>query len=133
MNNRLCEILNIEKPVIQAPMLWLTSPEMVAAVAEAGGLGTLGVNAGYSTKVTTVEATAERMRETIQRTKALTEKPFAFNYMFSSGIDEFSEACLNVADRWTSSLLDGCIFFVILWWVCSCLSVESQVYLVRVI
>jgi enoyl-[acyl-carrier protein] reductase II len=37
------------------------------------------------------------MRETIQRTKALTDKPFAFNYMFSSGIDEFSEACLNVA------------------------------------
>jgi enoyl-[acyl-carrier protein] reductase II len=39
--NRVCEILGINKPVVQAPMLWITSPELVAAVSNAGGLGVL--------------------------------------------------------------------------------------------
>ena len=30
--NRVCEILGITKPVVQAPMAWITSPELVAAV-----------------------------------------------------------------------------------------------------
>ena len=38
--NRVCEALGIEKPVIQAPMTWITSAELVAAVSNAGGLGT---------------------------------------------------------------------------------------------
>ena len=40
--NRICEILKIEKPVIQGPMFWLTDAKLVAAVSEAGGLGVLG-------------------------------------------------------------------------------------------
>lgn len=47
MENRVCEILDIEKPVIQAPMAWITSPDLVAAVSNAGGLGTLGFNRGF--------------------------------------------------------------------------------------
>ena len=37
--NRVCEILGITKPVIQAPMAWITSSDLVAAVSNAGGLG----------------------------------------------------------------------------------------------
>lgn len=79
-------------------MLWVTSAEMVSAVSEAGGLGTLGVNCGYDTKVYSLEETAERMREQIRKIKTLTNKPFAFNYMSGgSGTNLFSEACLQVA------------------------------------
>ena len=40
--NRVCEILNIEKPVIQGPMAWISTAPLVAAVSNAGGLGVLG-------------------------------------------------------------------------------------------
>ena len=40
-SNRICQILKIEKTVIQGPMFWLTDAKLVAAVSEAGGLGVL--------------------------------------------------------------------------------------------
>ena len=47
ITNRVCEILGTEKPVVQAPMTWITSPELAAAVSNAGGFGILGFNAGF--------------------------------------------------------------------------------------
>jgi enoyl-[acyl-carrier protein] reductase II len=52
MTNRVCEILGIEKPVIQAAMAYLTTPEMAAAVSNAGGLGTLGLSGESADQVT---------------------------------------------------------------------------------
>lgn len=46
--NRICQILGIEKPVIQGPLSWLTDARLVAAVSNAGGLGVLGPNAGLT-------------------------------------------------------------------------------------
>lgn len=43
--NRLLDLLGIRLPIIQAPMAGISSPAMAAAVAEAGGLGSLGVGA----------------------------------------------------------------------------------------
>ena len=82
--NRVCEILGIEKPVIQAPMTWITNPELAAAVSNAGGLGILGFNAGFETAKATPEETAEEMRKVIRQTKALTDKPFGMNVMTSA-------------------------------------------------
>ncbi len=79
--NRVCEILGIIKPVVQAPMTWITSPELVAAVSNAGGLGILGFNAGFETGKSTPEETAEEMRKIIRKTKELTDKPFGINVM----------------------------------------------------
>ncbi len=95
--NRVCEILGIEKPVVQAPMTWITSPEMVAAVSNAGGLGVLGFNAGFETGKATPEETAEEMRRQIRRTKELTDKPFGMNVM-TAAFDGagFSKATIQV-------------------------------------
>ncbi len=79
--NRVCEILGIEKPVVQAPMTWITGPELAAAVSNAGGLGILGFNAGFEEARHTPEETAEEMRRIIRRTKELTDKPFGMNVM----------------------------------------------------
>ncbi|MFJ9291039.1 NAD(P)H-dependent flavin oxidoreductase [Bacillus halotolerans] len=76
MNNRICKILNIEKPIIQGPMSWVTNAEFVAAVSNAGGLGFLGPNAGQVEITRSPEISAERMRTEIQKTKSLTNKPF---------------------------------------------------------
>lgn len=44
--NRLLDLLGIDRPIIQAPMAGTSSPAMAAAVANAGGLGSLGVASG---------------------------------------------------------------------------------------
>ena len=38
----LCDLLDIEYPIIQAGMVAATSADLVAAVSNAGGLGSLG-------------------------------------------------------------------------------------------
>ena len=67
--NRLCEVLGIEKPVIQGPMAWISTAPLVAAVSNAGGLGVLGV--GFAPDGFVIQQVAE--------TKKLTDKPFAIN------------------------------------------------------
>lgn len=62
MKNRVCEILGIEKPIVQGPTFWLTDGRYVAAVSKAGGLGVLGFNAGQKESVYTVEETVANMR-----------------------------------------------------------------------
>jgi len=89
--NRVCQILKIEKPVIQAPLYWITSPKMVAAVSNAGGLGVLGLMAGFKKVDNTYEETMNGMRKAIQETKKLTNKPFALN-VFPSAMDPFGFA-----------------------------------------
>jgi nitronate monooxygenase len=62
--------LGIELPIMQAPMGGGPStPELVAAVSNAGGLGSLG--APY--------LTPEQILDAVRRVRALTERPFAVN------------------------------------------------------
>ena len=81
MKNRICEILGIEKPVVQGPMVWLTDAKLVAAVSNAGGLGSLGPNAGQTTVTRDPVETAERMRVEIRKVRELTDKPFSVNIL----------------------------------------------------
>lgn len=74
MKNRLCEVLGIEKPVIQGPMAWSSFAPLAAAVSNAGGLGVLGI-AG---------APNEAVRTQIQETKKLTDKPFGVNVFMAA-------------------------------------------------
>ncbi len=83
--NPICQLLGIEYPIIQAPMNWVSGAELVAAVSNAGGLGTLGPNAGSEDKTLDVEETGERMRVQINKIKTLTEKPFAVNIAVGFG------------------------------------------------
>lgn len=96
--NRISQILGIEKPVIQGPLSWLTDARLVAAVSNAGGLGVLGPNAGLTaeTAVSTPEATAEKMREEIRKTKKLTEKPFGVNLIPTPENDIWTPPILKV-------------------------------------
>ncbi|MFL7939192.1 NAD(P)H-dependent flavin oxidoreductase (plasmid) [Priestia megaterium] len=84
MKNRVSEILNTKYPLIQAPMSWNTDAQLVAAVANAGGLGILGPNAGQKTLTSDPKETAERMRNEIRKTRELTSSSFGLN-IISSG------------------------------------------------
>lgn len=70
LNNRCTDQLQIDYPIIQAPMAGgITTTELVATVSNAGGLGSIG--AGYMTP--------EKMREQIKEVKRATTKPFHVN------------------------------------------------------
>lgn len=63
LHTLLCDLLQIRHPVIQAPMAGLTTPELVAGVSNAGGLGMLAAER-MSTEglVNAIEAVRERTR-----------------------------------------------------------------------
>lgn len=68
--NKLTELLQIELPIIQAPMAGgATTAELVVAVSNAGGLGSVG--AGYMTP--------DAIRSIIKEIRLNTTKPFAIN------------------------------------------------------
>jgi len=74
LQTAICELLGIDYPVIQGGMTYLASPELVAAVCNAGGLGTLG----------TGNAPPDWIREQIDLTRMLTDRPFGVNVMLRS-------------------------------------------------
>ncbi len=97
MKNRICEILGIEKPVIQGPMVWLTDAKLAAAVSNAGGLGSLGPNAGQMVVTRDPDQTAENMRAEIRKVRALTDKPFSVNVLpTQNGNDIYTPPMLRV-------------------------------------
>jgi nitronate monooxygenase len=66
---KVTEILKISLPIVQSPMAGVTTPALVAAVSNAGGLGSLAC--GYSAP--------DDMRKAIKEVRELTDKPFALN------------------------------------------------------
>jgi enoyl-[acyl-carrier protein] reductase II len=66
-----CDLLGMEVPIVQAAIWPATSPELVAAVSEAGGLGSIGA----------VFELAESIRRQIDRVRELTSRPFAVNHV----------------------------------------------------
>ena len=66
-----CDVMGIEVPIMQAAIWPATAPELVAAVSEAGGLGSIGA----------VFEPAESVERQIARVRELTERPFAVNHV----------------------------------------------------
>ena len=67
--NKICELFNIEKPIIQAGMIWCSGWELASAVSNAGGLGLIGSGSMYP----------DILRGHIKKCKQATNKPFGVN------------------------------------------------------
>lgn len=65
----LCALLNIELPIIQAPMGGVATPVLAAAVSNAGGLGMLPLT----------WHSLEQVRRAIRHTRELTDRLFGVN------------------------------------------------------
>ena len=65
---KLLKLLDIELPIIQAPMAGATTPELVAAVSNAGALGS---HAAATLSVEQMTADAEKIRAVTNRTYML--------------------------------------------------------------
>jgi nitronate monooxygenase len=70
LRTRFTETFGVEHPVVQGGMQWVGRAELVAAVANAGGLG-------FITALT--QPTPEKLTEEIARCRSLTDKPFGVN------------------------------------------------------
>jgi nitronate monooxygenase len=74
LHTELCDLLNIQYPIIQAGMAGgPTTPELVAAVSNAGGLGILAAS----------RLTTEQLQEAIKKIKSLTNRPFGVNLLLA--------------------------------------------------
>lgn len=78
--NNITKKLNIEYPIIQAPMFGVTTPHMVAATSNINCLGSLAL----------ADLNAEKCTDAIRLTKQLTKNPFAVN-IFVHDIPEITD------------------------------------------
>jgi nitronate monooxygenase/enoyl-[acyl-carrier protein] reductase II len=79
LRTALCDLLGITAPVIQAGMgPFGSGPELAAAVSNAGALGTLGGGG----------RPPEQLKDLIARVRALTDRPFAVNFVFQQPYEE---------------------------------------------
>jgi len=69
MKTRMTELFGIKYPIMLAGMSWVSIPEMVAAVSNAGGLGILA----------TGPLGVKETRKSIHKIRELTDKPFGAN------------------------------------------------------
>jgi len=81
----LCRSLDIDVPIIQAPMNWATDAKLVSAVSNAGGLGVLGPNAGDEPISTDPQRVGERLHRQIQSIRSMTTRSFAVNVPIGRG------------------------------------------------
>jgi enoyl-[acyl-carrier protein] reductase II len=85
LKTRLCDVLEIDAPIIQAAIWPATSPALVAAVAEAGAIGSIGA----------VFGSAEGVAREIEAVRQLTDRPFIVNHVVSQLDEEAFEATLD--------------------------------------
>src|SRR5210317_2387425 len=67
--NKITKLFNIQYPIIQGGMIWVSSWKLASAVSNAGGLGLIGSGSMYP----------DVLREHIQKCKKATDKPFGVN------------------------------------------------------
>lgn len=74
MKTRLTELLNIEYPIMQGGMAWVSDAALASAVSSAGGLGIIAA----------ANAPVDYVRGEIRKAKEQTDKPFGVNVMLMS-------------------------------------------------
>jgi nitronate monooxygenase len=85
----LTERLGIDLPIIQAPVGGASTPELAAAVSNAGGLGMLSIT----------WRSLETLRHVIQRTMSLTNRPFGVNLVLEWDPTERLDIALDAGIR----------------------------------
>ena len=79
MKTAITKLLGIDMPILLPGMSWISTPELVAAVSNAGGLGILASG----------PLSPEETRESIQKIRQLTDKPFGIGItLLMPGADE---------------------------------------------
>jgi len=96
MRTRLCELLGIEVPIVQAGMSIYTSPMLAAAVSNAGALGSLGI----------WQRSPEQVRSDLAALREATDRPIALNHVVPDLNEEAFELTLREAPTVMAFALD---------------------------
>jgi enoyl-[acyl-carrier protein] reductase II len=96
LRTRLCELVGIDAPVVQAGMSVYTSPELVIAVSNAGGLGSLGA----------WQRPADQLEADLAAIRDGTDRPFAVNHVVPDLDDAGVALTLKAAPAVISFALD---------------------------
>jgi len=96
MRSPLCDLVGIEVPIIQAGMSIFTSPELAAAVSNAGALGSLGA---WNRPV-------DDLRRDLATLRDLTDAPFAVNHVVPDVNEDAFRVTLDAAPAVISFALD---------------------------
>ncbi len=84
--NRICQLLKTEYPLIQGGMAWVANASLAAAVSNGGGLGLVAAGS----------MNGELLRAEIRKTRALTDKPFGVNIMLMNpAVDELAKVVIE--------------------------------------
>lgn len=82
MRTKITELLQIEYPIFQGGMAWVSDASLASAVSNGGGLGIISA----------MNADGEYLRSEIRKCKELTKKPFGVNIMLMSPfVDEVAK------------------------------------------
>lgn len=85
LHTRFCDLMQIEHPIVNAPMAGPAGAQLAAAVSEAGGLGMIGGSSGD----------ADWLRGQIRLARSLTSKPFGVGFISSApGLDELVDVAI---------------------------------------
>lgn len=85
--NRITKLFGIEKPIIQAGMIWCSPWQLASAVSNHGGLGVIGAGSMYP----------EVLEEHVLKCKKATNKPFAVNLpLLYPDIDKHIETIIKL-------------------------------------
>ena len=96
LRTKLCELVGIGVPVIQAGMSVFTSPSLAAAVSNAGGLGSLGA----------WQRPSDQLRRDLRELRDATDRPFAVNFVVPDVDPAGFALTLDVAPAVVSFALD---------------------------
>ena len=88
LHTELCNLLDIDYPVILAGMGGYAGPSLAAAVSNAGGLGVIGCT-GFP---------LDKLSEVIRKTKILTPRPFGVDILEPFPVDQLPGDIPS--DRW---------------------------------
>lgn len=82
----LCDLLGIDHPILQGGMAWVSTPDLVVAVSEAGGLGIIAAG----------NAPPDLVERYVKQVKSRTARPYGLNFpMFSQYLDEIVAICIR--------------------------------------
>lgn len=74
MKTRVMELFGVKYPIVLAALGWISTPQMVASVCNAGALGLYPIGG----------CTPDEARKAIREIKSLTDKPFGVNQLLAS-------------------------------------------------
>ncbi len=96
LRTRLCDLVGIDAPVVQAGMSVYTSPELAAAVSEAGGLGSLGL----------WQRSGDQLERDLDDLRARTSRPFVLNHVVPDLAEDVLARSLEARPAVVSFALD---------------------------